>query len=151
MRIEFARQSNDDRITLVISDAAVPIRTLWAVMDTTDLNVAKEALRQREGKPIRDHIAHWQTGDASPAAIPNLGEWAAAHGIRAVIWTALPPKFDGTENRIPTIDEVLAHLAGLVGNKRENAERYIRLTPRQIDTAYRRRIEAELGWAPLVD
>lgn len=149
IKVEFARQSNDDRITLVIEETATPVRTLWAVMDTNNLQDAREALRQREGKPISAHIAHWKTGENTPATIPQLAEWTQAHGIDAVIWTALPPKFAATDNRTPQIDEVLSHLRSLEGAKRDNAERYIRLAPRQIDTAYRRRIEAELGWTPL--
>lgn len=147
MRIEFARQSNDNRITLVIENAAAPVQTLWAVMDATDIGVAKEALRFREGNPNERYIANWNSGDESPAAIPRLAEWALAHGVDAAIWTALPPKFKGQDDRTPTIEEVLAHLRGLEGAKRDNAERYIRRAPRQIDTQYRRRIEAELGWS----
>lgn len=149
IKIEFTRQSNDDRITLVIQENAAPVRTLWAVMDTTDLTVAKEALRQREGKPRQEHIAHWTTNEASPSAIPHLAEWANAHGVHGAIWTALPSKYHHEDGRVPTIDEVLDHLRELSGTSRDNAERYIRLAPRQIDTAYRRRIEAEFGWTPL--
>lgn len=148
IKIEFARQSSDDRITLVIEEAATPVRSLWAVMDATSVESSKEALRQREGT-VQEHIAHWRTGDNTPVAIPHLAEWARTHGIDAVIWTALPPKFAGKNKRAPTVDEVLVHLRSLEGSKRDNAERYIRLAPRQIDTAYRRKIEAELGWTPL--
>jgi hypothetical protein len=149
IKIEFTRQSNDDRITLVIEETAAPVRTLWAVMDAMELDVAKEALRQREGKPSREFIGHWNTGEASPEAIPHLPEWAKAHGVASVIWTALPSRFKGEDKRTPAADEVLDHLRQLDGTKRDNAERYIRLAPRQIDTAYRRRIEATLGWTPL--
>jgi hypothetical protein len=148
MRIEFTRQSKDNRITLVIQENAMPVRTLWAVMDPTDLNVAKEALRQREGNPLREFIGHWSVTEVSPGSIPQLSEWASAHGVTSVIWTALPSRFRG-EDRTPTSDEVLEHLRQLDGAQRDNAERYVRLAPRQIDTAYRRRIEAALGWTPL--
>jgi hypothetical protein len=149
IKIEFVRQSNDNRITLVISDTAKPVRTLWALMDAADIAIAREALRRREGSPPIEQIGHWSTGQAPPQAIPGLAEWALAHGVDAVIWTAIPPKFAGEAGKAPQIADVLGHLRRLVGGERDNAERYIRLAPRQIDTEYRRKIEAELGWPAL--
>jgi hypothetical protein len=150
VKLELARRSKDDRITLVIENTAAPVRTLWAVMDTSDLHKARRALQQREGIPDKNselHVGHWTAGDASPQEIPDISRWAQSHSLDAVVWTALPPKFE--LERTPSIAEVLIHLRSLGGCKRDNAERYIRLAPRQIDTAYRRRIEAELGWSPL--
>jgi hypothetical protein len=117
-------------------------------MDTTDVYAAKNALCQREGTQIKD-IAHWEAAEKRPSAIPGLPEWALARGVDAVIWTALPSKFEGKNNRTPQMDEVVAYLRKLAGSMRDNAERYVRLAPRQIDTTYRRKIEAELGWTPL--
>lgn len=147
VKIDFIRQSNDNRITLVMGDNAKPVRTLWAVMDSTDVPTARKALRNREGNPPIEHIGCWSVGEPSPRSIPGLSEWALAHGLNAVIWTAIPPKFAGEVGRLPQIEEVLDHLRRLVGAERDNAERYIRLAPRQIDTDYRRKIEAELGWS----
>ncbi|MER9740577.1 hypothetical protein [Mesorhizobium sp. M0187] len=118
-------------------------------MDTTDINQSAEALRGREGKPSKNHIGQWVLGAPSPQHIPSLPEWAGARGVDGVVWTALPAKFLGVDSNIPKIEQVLDHLRTLVGSKRENAERYIRLAPRQIDTEFRRRIEAELGWTAL--
>jgi hypothetical protein len=117
-------------------------------MDSTDLRLAREALRDREdltGKHWASSIGSWETGQPEPVPIAGLAGWAAGHGIDAVIWTALKPKFDG-DDRTPTEEEVVDYLGGLRGTRRDNAERYIRLTPRQVDTQYRRRIEAALGW-----
>ncbi len=151
IHVEFARQSQDGRITLVLTESANPVRSLWAVMDSTNLASAKSDLRKREGIPEKNeekHIGSWSVGQPSPALIPILAEWASAHGIAHVIWTNLPPKFNG-EQRAPSSDQVVHYLAGLVGAQREVAERYVRFTPRQIYTTYRRRIEAALQWTAL--
>ena len=146
--VEFARRSQDGRITLVIVPDARPVRVLWALMDTEALDDAREQLGEREGiraNKINEHVGRWPNGTTD--AITGIEEWAHARDLDGVIWTALPAKFSGTE-RMPTEDEVVIHLRGLRGTQRDNAERYFRRAPRQIDTAYRRRIEAELGWVP---
>jgi hypothetical protein len=144
VKVDFLRQSRDNRITLVLDVDARPVRSLWAVMDASDLPSATGALRKREGCKLA-HIASWCQGQARPETIVELPEWAAARGIQSVIWTGLPAKF-GSAERVPSFDEVLGHLRGLTGVTKDRAERYIRFAPRQIDTEYRRRIEAELGW-----
>jgi hypothetical protein len=78
--------------------------------------------------------------------MPDLAKWADAHGLEAAIWTALVPKFDDIEVR-PSVDQVVEYLRGLTRTERDNAKQYIERAPRQIDTEYRRRIEAALGWA----
>jgi hypothetical protein len=147
--VEFLRQSMDDRITLVLHESAVPVRSLWAVMDCLDLSEAKKALCDREGirKNCEEWIGVWQPGMDAPELIPDLPRWAENHGLHGAVWTALPPKFDGKNDVVPSWDDVIGHLTQLVGAKRDNAERYIRNAPRQIDTPYRRMIEARLGWA----
>lgn len=148
IHVEFARQSSDGRITLVLERAACPARSLWAVMDTREVEAARSALCKREGiREKKEHcdIGSWSSGQPSPELIPGLSEWANSRSIRHVVWTALPPKFNGTE-QTPTVEQVVQYLSSLTGTRRDNAERYIRLAPRQIDTAYRRRIEADLQW-----
>lgn len=123
IHVEFARQSQDGRITLVLTESANPVRSLWALMDTVDLASAKSALRRREGVPAKNeekHIGSWSVGEASPDLIPTLAEWASAHGIAYVIWTNLPPKFAG-EEQVPSSEQVTEYLAGLVGAQREVA------------------------------
>lgn len=150
VRIEFVRQSSDGRITLVLEPSALPVRSLWAVMDSPDLDSAREALRQREGIPQKgiNRIGAWSVGDVPPESIINLPQWAEAHGIQGVIWTALPPRFDGKDQK-PTKEQVLHYLASLTGARRDATERYIRRAPRQVDTQYRRTIEVYLQWTPL--
>ena len=148
--VEFSRQSSDGRMTLVIDTSAATVRLLWAEMLSPDLPSAKEALRDREGITGADwssRIGAWQTGQTVPATIPDLPRWAEAIGLDAIIWTALRPKFSGRDVS-PSADEVVAYLRGLTGTRRDNAKQYIECAPRQIDTEYRRRIEAALGWSP---
>jgi hypothetical protein len=137
-------------MTLVIDTNAAKVRLLWAEMLSADLLSAKEALREREGITGADwssRIGAWQTDESAPATIPDLPRWAEALGLEAVIWTALGPKFSGKDVS-PSADEVITYLQGLTRVWREHAKRYIECAPRQIDTEYRRRIEAALGWSP---
>src|SRR2546423_1044757 len=85
-RVEFARQSNDDRITLVLTEGADFVRLLWAQMDVAELDIAREALRDREGITAKNWapvIGSWQRESPEPALIAELPSWALAHGIEA--------------------------------------------------------------------
>jgi hypothetical protein len=149
VRVEFVRQSDNGRITLVLEASAPPVRSLWAVMDHAQVDAAREALRRREGvsRQRATEIRGWSRGEGPPELVLDLPEWAASHGLDCVVWTALPSKFNGKEGHTPVVTEVIEYLRSLTGATRDNAERYIRRAPRQIDTPYRRRIEAELRWA----
>ena len=147
--LEFARLSMDGRITLVIVPDARPVRSLWALMDSDSLKHAIEQLRLREGT-TKKHIGVWSRKGLCRDSIPGLCEWAHARNIDSVIWTKLPPKPKGKDNRPPSVEDVLRHLQALTGTARDAAEEYVRRAPRQIDTDYRRRIEAELHWLPKV-
>ena len=150
VRAEFLRQSKNGRLTLVLSEDAEPVRSLWATFSGSGLSEAREDLCTREGIPTKSlekSIGSWSRGDANPAGISELDLWANARGIESVVWTALPPKFDGADGAGPTIDQAVSYLGGLTGPARDLAEQYIRRTPPQVDTAYRRRIEAVLGWS----
>jgi hypothetical protein len=148
--VDFLRQSNDGRVTLVLDGSATPVRSLWAQMDASALVHAREDLRARESVPksaAAQCIGSWSLGDASPANVLELESWARSRGVQHVIWTALPAKFGGADGT-PAPDAVLGYLRGLAGAVRDNAERYVRRAPRQIDTPLRRRIAAELNWTP---
>jgi hypothetical protein len=123
-------------------------------MDASNLDKAREDLRVREGvykKNSGRDIGSWSAGhaDASPPKlILDLPQWAKARSIDAVVWTALGPKFDDNHDA-PTVQQVINHLGGLKARMREEAERYVRYAPAQVDTAYRREIESTLHWTPL--
>lgn len=152
--VEFTRQSKDGRITLVIDEKAEPVRLMWARMTSSNVEQAMKALSEREGMPAsgwKSRIGRWPIRDELPKTIPSLPMWAQAHGIDAVIWTALGPQYKKQGETRPTkerppLDWVLNYLQGLTGPCRDVAEQYFRRTPPQIDTEYRRRVEATLGW-----
>jgi hypothetical protein len=122
------------------------------MMTVASLAEARAKLAAREG--IEDtradqDIGGWSLGNPENPCIAGLAAWAAARGIEHVVWTALPPKLGVEAGRLPTLDQVVQHLAGLTGPERDLAEQYIRRTPRQVDTRYRRAVEAQLGWTAL--
>ena len=148
IHVEFGRQSQDGRITLVLAKTDSPVRSLWELMDAIDLASAKAALRMREGIPEKNesiHIGAWSVGQQSPELVLGLPEWAKSRGVSHVVWTNLPPKFNN-DATMPSSKQVVQYLTGLTGAPRDTAERYVRFAPRQIDTPYRRGIEAALLW-----
>lgn len=146
--VEFARQSRNKRITLVLVPTAAPSPVLWAPAAIEDLNIAVASLAHREQCNSK-YVGQWTVGGEDPSLIVELGDWCRSHGIQHVVWTALPPKWNGVSGQVPEIDEVIRHLRQLPNETRALAEEYIRRAPMQIDTAYRRRIEAEMGWTAL--
>lgn len=150
VQVEFARQSSDGRITLVLTRDSVSVQSLWAVMNSAELEEAKKSLSEREGITYENHpewIGGWVRGMQNPEMISDLAQWTSSRGIDAVIWTALPPKFNRVQIT-PYLDQVVQYLQSLRDHEREIAQEYVERAPRQIDTAYRRKIEETLGWTP---
>ena len=149
--IEFIRVSSDGRLTLVIDPSMPKVKCLWALMNTANLNHAIDNLRNREGIPRNSGhlIGRWTMGQNTPAGLIDLSRWAKDKNIQSIIWTALGPRFSGQNGRVPTQHEAVAYLRGLQGQQRNAAEEYIRRAPHQIDTAYRKRFERDLGWTPI--
>ncbi len=150
--IEFARQSNNGRLTLVVVPGyETMVRSLWTLFSLSTIEEAHEALYRREGIPKENkekYVAVWSSAEHGNSKPLGIAKWAQNFDIDAVLWTALPPKFHD-ENRIPTALEAVDYLRQLPHEQRRAAERYIRMTPMQIDTPYRRRFEAEFGWTSL--
>ena len=145
--VEFARQSQGNRLTLVIGEGFQKNPSLYAWMKTTILSEAIENLRAREDTTTT-RIGTWQIGEVAPERIPDLPSWAKDKGATAVIWTALPPKFQNENSRVPTIEEALEFLQSLNPEKQKSAEEYIRKAPKQVRTPYREKFEAHFGWYP---
>jgi hypothetical protein len=151
--IEFARQSSDGRITLVLMPATFPcVRSLWKPMSVLNLKSARKALGMREcaGRTRPETcVDYWPRGRRNTFVIQEIGRWARRLQVDAVVWTNLPPKFNDENKRIPTTEDVLSYLGRLHGRERKNAKRYVCMTPQQIDTDYRRAIKRALRWGCL--
>ena len=149
--LEFARQSRDKRITLVICKGVPETRTLWAELDVKTRNDAKVVLAVREGVKhvnINSSIGFWSSADNSGGiGATAIGLWATAQNFEGVVWTALKPRIAGVY-RTPSQKEVIDHLRSLQDLDRDRAEEYIRFAPQQIQTQYRPAIEKEFSWKP---
>lgn len=150
VKVEFVRQSADGRLTLVLTDNARTVASLWAIYDGDDVAEGCDALRQREKCNINS-IGIWKLGESAPPNIIDIQEWADRRSVSAVIWTNLPAKFNEIVGKVPTKNEVVNYLNNLDNETRKIAEEYIRRTPKQIKTEYRKEIETQLGWHSLSD
>lgn len=146
--VEFARQSGGHRLTLVLGENFQLVPSLWAWMDCSNLDDAIDSLRRRE-ETVAGRIGSWSPGHDAPELIADLPGWAAEKRASAVIWTALPPKFEGSDERIPSIEEALDYLRSLEDERRGGAEEYVRKAPIQVRTPYRIEFERQLGWLPV--
>ncbi|WP_263263953.1 hypothetical protein [Pseudomonas sp. RIT-PI-S] len=144
--VEFCRVGDNGELATALCIDAAPVPVLWSWLTAPSVEEASMALKRREAIPAERHDG---VGSLRVAEHTNglVGRWARAKGIEAVIWTALPPRIDGIEGRVPRLGDALDYLASLTGDVREHARSYVEAVPPQIDTEYRRQIAARLGWA----
>ncbi|HEX8405261.1 MAG TPA: hypothetical protein VF670_11635 [Duganella sp.] len=151
--LEFVRDSDDsDELALVLWPETRLVPTYWAPLKADDLDEAREQLRRRE--KITPERPEWlgtliAGRDNDSSAHPNIVRWLASSNADAVVWTAVPPKFNGVNGRAPSISEAIALLSSLEGDARDNAEEYVRRIPVDIMTPYREKFEEVLKWTPL--
>jgi hypothetical protein len=144
--IEYVRQSSDNHLTLVVTKDGAPVPTLWALMPVANLAEAVESLRMREGRYMNEsRVGRWPHTTAYPYSA-EIGAWAQKKELDAVVWTALPPKFRGTDGLSPTLTEAIAHLSSLQGASKDIAEQYVRRTPAVVSTPFRTAFEKQFGW-----
>lgn len=151
--VEFVRESGNRRITLVIYPKAPRVPTFWSLLDVPDLVTARDKLGVREYKDagptwIAKNIGVWSGADGMSRGLEadTIAAWAKPRELGGAVWTSLPPKFGGVDDEVPSVDDVIAYLDALRGAERDEAEKYVRKAPLQIDTPYRQRIAAALGW-----
>lgn len=148
--VEFCRQSEDGRLTLVIVPGKPEVRSLWTLMSSASIEEARSNLAEREGitKDIEKKIAVWRADGSTDESNRTVAQWARQHELSAALWTALPAKFNKVE-RCPSEVEAVDYLRNLPYERRRIAEEYVRRTPKQVDTDFRRIFEREFGWTPI--
>lgn len=153
--VEFARQSENGRITLVICDAVPRVPACWCLLDVPDVVAARRALGVREypkATPqwIEKNVGYWDADGRTVFGLEGqtIAAWAGARRLHGAVWTNLPCKFNGKSGTMPTGAQVVAYLEGLRGETRDQAEAYVRQAPAQVDTPYRRLIAQKIGWTP---
>ncbi|HEX5425170.1 MAG TPA: hypothetical protein VFW94_16605 [Candidatus Acidoferrales bacterium] len=153
--IEFARISEDGRLTLVIDSNSAPQQTYWALSALDELECARRNLKDREGCSLGRvrFFPDVNAGGTIMAAVVNeLKAWLAKHeDIETVIWTGLETNWAEKFQREFSPDDAVRYLEGLETEQRQarlrydRAKEYVRNAPASIQTAVRAKMR-ERGW-----
>ena len=142
-------------MTLVITPNGTDVPTLYAVCSFDNLDLAVLNLAVREGSGRMSIGSYNKSKDEfSPIDFSfkdNIKNWIQTTDFDAVIWTNLPENWEIRNEEkvvIKTIDpnDRIEYLQNLKGAESALAEEYIRNTPKQIATTYRKQIIEVLGW-----
>lgn len=154
--IEFARISQDERLTLVIHPGSVDQATSWAFSECTTVEEARNNVRARENSKLADihyTLSDGKAAERAPLEIVNrVKEWLARHlDIQGVVWTGLPSNWIDKRGRHFTPEDAVNFLQELEAARDrakatyDRAREYIANAPPLIDTAVRRALRAR-GW-----
>ena len=149
--VEFARVSQDGRLTLVLCRNAPSVQTLWSYAAEENLNVAIKELSLREGTNTKKiGYLSLRNGKSRCRVIEELvfvmDKWLRVKGLDAAVWTDLPANFAERTGMAFTTENVIAYLQSLEGKSLDAARTYIVNAPESINTPLKRAIEEELGW-----
>jgi hypothetical protein len=137
--IEFARVSENGRITLVVVNGAKPVRALWTILKVATISEAVAVLAERENVPdANQSIGRWPDTQRQFPGADVISAWAEAQGLSGVVWTALKCGMDRNSRGImPTIEQLLSHISTLDEEGRERALEYVAKAPAQVQTGFR--------------
>jgi hypothetical protein len=145
--IEFARISNNGRLTLVIHPPSAEQQTYWALSALDTVDKAREDLKKREGTTL-GHIHFASRGmlrdehDPIEAAVQS---WLCLHPqLDGAVWTGLPATLEGPD----LVSKAVVYLTSLVpgSDAYEPSREYVMKTPSQVQTAVRREMQKQ-EWA----
>jgi hypothetical protein len=143
--VEFSRVSSDGRITLVLTEGAMPVQALWVPLAVNTLEQAITALAEREGVERLNAIGRVPATAAVSDAHAVVQSWAASRGICGVVWTALKPGLDkDSRGTIPSLDQLRGHIERLSPRARAGALDYVVRAPLQVETRLRSTLQALL-------
>jgi len=154
--IEFARISEDGRLTLVIHPGSPLQATYWALSELTDLTEARRNLMEREGCRSLARVPYVTRDDASPE-IPRevdkqLKHWLPKHNeFEAAIWTGLETNWDEKFHKGFSPEDAVRYLEKLDAEQKrtkvayERAKEYVTNAPPLIQTKVRT-LMREKGW-----
>ncbi len=149
--VEFARISQDGRLTLVLYSGAQPVQVLWSRSACASLEEAVADLAGREGTPKKNigYVSLFSSDfrcSAVPEALDTIREWGKAGNFDAVIWTDLPSNFERNANMAFNPDNAVTYLAALKADTFQKAKEYIMNAPEQVSTPVRRHFEDIFRW-----
>lgn len=150
IHVDFLRHSSRSRVTLVLDPSGPAVPSLWNQLRAPTWEEAARVLAIREGvEKMPWMISHWMPGAPEPPNVVGLAAWAASTGISHLVWTGLPPRWNGMDGNVPTKAQVVDFLRNLPLDKKPAAEDYVRRAPRQIVTPIRTALADELGWTSI--
>jgi hypothetical protein len=154
--IEFARISQDDRLTLVIQPDCEDQPTYWAISEFRTLDQARDNLQLRE-KSKSTAIHHvlqdgtWAS-DALPEIVKRITEWVAQRrDVEGVVWTGLASNWKEKRDRDFSPEDAVNYLLGLEAERDrakatyDRAREYVTNTPPGVDTVVRKAMRSR-GW-----
>lgn len=148
--VEFARVSEDGRLTLVIvPNSGVPLQqTLWAYSACNTLEKAKKDLVKREGTYNCVSVINVNEGRAvaSDSITKTIFDWCKEKDLDGAVWTNLKPKNQNNGESVMTPNEAISYLHGLEHDILDEARNYIKNAPKQIQTPIRKKVCIEFGW-----
>ena len=154
--IEFARISQDDRLTLVIHPGSPDQATYWAFSEFASLNDARNNLRRREKTKSGDihHVLRDGSGGAGAAreTIQTLTEWIEQHpDVEAVVWTGLQSNWQEKRGCPFALQDAMNFLSALEAERDrakaayDRAREYMTNAPSAVDTPVRQAMRVR-GW-----
>lgn len=152
--IEFARISKDGRLTLVITENGTKVPVLYTLSNYHNLEEAVLNLAVREGSgrnSIGSYDKNKDTFSSKFQFEDEIKNWIKNTDFDAVIWTNLGENWNIKNEKGDIIRQIeperrIEYLKELKGNTSAIAEEYIRRTPIEINTDFRKEIEKKLNW-----